>query len=77
MIFATPAYGQANRVIERRMRSERQVLALRAGEPGGYLLQIPLTNVGKLAGGAALRGHPSQAARKRFSSTTSMPKPRG
>jgi hypothetical protein len=34
------------------MRSERQVLGIRAGEPGGDLLQIALTNVGKLARGA-------------------------
>ena len=77
MIFAMPAHGQASRVIVRRRRSERQVLAIRAGEPGGDLLQIALTNVGKLARGAVLRGHQSQAARKRFSSTTSMPKSRG
>jgi hypothetical protein len=35
MIFATPAHGQASRVIARRMRSGRQVLAVRADEPGG------------------------------------------
>ena len=41
-------------MIARRMRSERQVLTIRAGEPGGDLLQIALTNVGKLARDAVL-----------------------
>ena len=47
MIVATPAHGQASRVIARRMRSERQVLAIRAGEPPAVTGCVPIAPASK------------------------------